>query len=139
MERHNSKKNALKTALALGILSALPGWAQPNPPTTEDLACSATPTADEVASTEVDAEGFTPLFDGTSWKGLWQDCQSSHSSSDKTRGAVWRIDPTNKAIYSTQRGSAGGLLLTKKKYGNYEVIFDMWPSFGNDGGFFHRT
>lgn len=131
-------KNTVNAAMAVAALSIMPALAQPDQPNTEEYLCSATPTTEEVASTAVDAEGYTPLFDGASWKGLWQDCQSSHSS-DKAKGAIWKIDPNQKAIFSTQRGSSGGLLLTKKKYGNYEVMFDMWPSYGNDGGFFNRV
>ena len=134
-------KKTVNTALVAGALAALPILAQSQPakPNTPEYLCSPTPTADEVASIAVDSEGYTPLFDGASWKGLWQDCQSSHSN-DKVNGAIWMISPTEKAIYSTQRGSqTGGLLLTKKKYGNYEVTFEMWPTFGDDGGFFNRV
>jgi hypothetical protein len=131
-------KNIVNAVVSVGVLSVLPALAQPNQPTTEEYLCSPTPTNEEVASTEMDKDGWVSLFDGVSWKGLWQNCQSSHSS-DKAKGAIWKIDPVEKAIFSTQRGSSGGLLLTKKKYGNYEVQFDMWPSFGNDGGFFNRV
>ena len=29
--------------------------------------------------------------------------------------------------------------MTNKSYGNYELILDVWPSFGDDGGVFNRT
>ena len=29
--------------------------------------------------------------------------------------------------------------MTKKKFNNYEFVFDFWPDFGNDGGVFNRT
>ncbi|HKP95652.1 MAG TPA: family 16 glycoside hydrolase [Fibrobacteria bacterium] len=125
--------------LAVGALAVPPSWAQPAKPNSAEYLCFKGLPAEEVASTLKDDEGFTPLFNGKDWTGLWQDCQSVHSN-DKVNGAIWMIDTANAAIFSTQRGaSTGGLLLTKKKYGNYEVQFDIWPSFGNDAGFFNRT
>ncbi len=133
-------KKTVHSVIAIGAVAVLPAMAQPAAPITDDYLCQVTPTSGEVASTTVDADGYTPLFDGSTWKGLWQDCQASHSSGDRVKGAIWRIDPVEHAIYSTQRnGNVGGLLLTKHKYGSYEVTFDMWPSFGDDGGFFNRT
>ncbi|MDQ3001341.1 MAG: DUF1080 domain-containing protein, partial [Fibrobacterota bacterium] len=42
--------------------------------------------------------------------------------------------------YSTDRNNnIGGILMTKKKFSNYELVFDFWPDFGNDGGVFNRT
>jgi Domain of Unknown Function (DUF1080) len=135
------KSNALKLMVVAGAVSAVSIWAQPATPTTPDYLCSATPGVLGVNDTMPNVfndSGFTDLFDGSSWKGWWQNCQSGHST-DKVNGAVWKLSPENKAIYSTQRGNSGGLLLTKKKYGNYEVQFDIWPSYGNDGGWFNRV
>jgi len=130
----------LLTGLILGglniMVSAQPG---PIPPGT-NTACNAGPGADTVVSVP-DAEGFMSLFDGTSLKGWWESCKSSHSGADRILGGTWLADPTLHAIFSAQNpNGAGGLLVTNKKnFGNYEIIMDIWPDFNNDGGVFNRT
>lgn len=136
------EKNAMKALVLVGIITALPLWAQPTPaPTTGDAPCADEPagvSADTVVSLP-DAEGYFSLFDGT-MKGWFQSCQTGHSAGS-TEGAIFRIGAADgkPAIYSTQRGTVGGLLMTKKKFTNYELVFELWPDFGNDGGIFNRT
>src|SRR5262245_56171043 len=82
--------------------------AQPAAPATPDLPCSSPPpdgTADTVAS-ERSPAGYYSLFDGASFMGWWQSCQSAHGGP-----AVFRISSAEKAIYSTQKGTTGGLLM----------------------------
>lgn len=136
-------KNAVKAMLLVGTISAVATWAQPTPaPTTGDAACSPEPTGtvtDTVAGGP-DNEGYFSLFDGT-LKGWWHSCLTGHSQGNP-QGAIFRIgeDKGVKAIYSTQRGDGiGGLLMTKKKFTNYEIVFDIWPDYNNDGGIFNRT
>jgi hypothetical protein len=137
--------NAAKAMMVLGSVAAFSAWAQPTPaPTTGDAPCAQEPgatltAADTVASTP-DADGYLNLFDGT-LKGWWQSCQTGHSQGSPL-GAIFRIGSDNgtPAIYSTQRGDGiGGLLMTKKKFTNYEIVLTLWPDFGNDGGLFNRT
>ncbi len=134
--------NILKLVSIAGCLAALPIFAQPDAPATADHLCDPTPAvplkAIDTLADNFDVEGYSSLFDGTTFTGWWHDCQSGHTA-DKVNGAVWRVDPAQHALYSTQRGTNGGLLLSKRKHGNYEVMFDMWPSFGNDGGWFNRV
>jgi hypothetical protein len=49
------------------------------------------------------------------------------------------VVPAEKALFSTQNGSTGGVLMTNQKFTNYELRWDYWPDFGNDGGIFNRT
>ncbi len=144
----NIKQTAVSAVVfAMALAGTGRVWAQPTPiPTTGDKLCSIDTSAanqiDTVAAPPiVNSEGtYFSLFDGTTFKGWWQDCQSGHSSADRVNGAIWRISATNTAIYSTQRnGNTGGLLATHKKYANYEIVFDMWPTYGDDGGLFNRT
>jgi hypothetical protein len=118
---------------------------QPSPPATGDLACSNesqfSPT-DTVAS-QPDGQGYFSLFDG-SFKGWFQSCLTLHSQADRSVGAIWRIGPGTDGkpvIFSAQRypKKVGGVLMTKKKFGNYEIVFDFWPSYQDDGGIFNRT
>jgi hypothetical protein len=139
---------ALKSLLAIAVLAGF-AVAQPTgAPTAGDLLCggggsatipdtSATGQLDTLASTP-DRDGFFNLFDGKTFKGWWQNCRSGHTS-DKTNGAIFRIDTVRQWIYSTQRGNNGGLLTTHKRYKHYDVVFETWPGYGNDGGLFNRT
>lgn len=135
-------KNTVKSMMLIGAVSALSVWAQPAIPTTPDAPCAAEPAAgatDTVVSTP-DGEGYLSLFDGT-FKGWWQSCATVHSSGS-TVGGIFKIGDENgtPAIYTNDRdNNIGGLLMTKKKFTNYELVFDFWPDFGNDGGVFNRT
>ncbi|HKP96208.1 MAG TPA: family 16 glycoside hydrolase [Fibrobacteria bacterium] len=118
-----------------GVISAQPG---PIPPGT-NTNCNANPGTDTLAYAP-DTAGFSFLFDGTSTKGWWESCQSTHSNADKTQGGIWIVDPTTKSLYSTQKaGGAGSLFMTNQKFGNYELILDVWPDFNNDAGVFNRS
>lgn len=141
----------------LGLITALGistrAFAQPaEPPATTDLPCSPEPTnqttVDTLAST-LDAEGFYSLFNGTDFKGLAQTCADANHTSNKNKGAIIRVDPTLKALFTASRdgqdkpattGGDGGLVVVRqKKVTNYEIQFDAWPGFLNDGGLFNRT
>lgn len=134
---------AVKAMVISGSIAMVSAWAQPTPvPTGGDLACKEEANVvgtDTVASTP-DTDGYLNLFDGT-FKGWFQSCKTSHSSSNKSQGAIFRIGTADgkPAIYSTQRGSAGGIMMTNKKFTNYELVIDFWPEYGNDGGVFNRT
>lgn len=87
-----------------------------------------------------DAEGFYSLFDGKSLKGWWENCQTGHSSQDRTLGGLWIADSTHGALYSQQASTlAGSVLMTNKSWEHYELIFDFWPTWGNDAGVFNRV
>ncbi len=92
---------------------------------------------DTVAS-QVDDSGFVSIFNGKDMTGWWEDCQTGHTT-HKDVGAVWLVDPSQKSIYSQETaGGDGGILVTNKVYGNYEIVLDLWPTFGDDGGIFNR-
>lgn len=84
-----------------------------------------------------DSEGFVSIFNGTDLTGWWEDCQT-HTTDTKS-GGVWIVDPSQHILYSREEGANGDILVTNKKYDNYEIVFDVWPIFGNDGGVFNRT
>jgi hypothetical protein len=124
-------------SLAAGI------WAQPQPPLTgTNAACVSAPLADTLSPAEaaLDDSGFVRIFNGKNLKGWWEGCGSSHSNNDKTNGGIWLVDSTTGVLFSNQPTSrAGSVLMTNKSYGNYELIFEAWLSFGNDGGVFNRV
>lgn len=124
--------------MVIAVLGSVNSFAQPAPPTTPDLPCQAAEGADEVAIPDVD--GFVKIFNGTDLTGWWNNCKTEDAASDRAKGGIMRADPANKAIYTMQRSNGGGsMLTTNKKWGNHEIILELWPSFGDDAGLFHRT
>ncbi|MEO7424040.1 MAG: family 16 glycoside hydrolase [Fibrobacteria bacterium] len=84
-----------------------------------------------------DSEGFVSIFNGTDLTGWWEDCQTH--TINKTVGGIWIVDPSQHILYSKENGADGDILVTNKKYDNYEIILDVWPTYGNDGGVFNRV
>jgi len=123
------------------LLMNWPILSQPNAPIGPDAPCESEPGAnstDTVVSNR-DSEGYFSMFNGVDFTGWWQSCESGHSSNDREKGGIFRVDPVEKAIYTTTRNNAGGLLMTNKKHDHYEMYFETWPDYGNDAGIFHRS
>jgi Domain of Unknown Function (DUF1080) len=134
-----------KSPHVLAMISAFAisaAFGEPTPiPTTGDAACAQAPTgtATDTVVSAMDSEGYYSLFNGTDLTGWFHSCQTSHSGGS-AQGGIFRVSPENQAIYLMQRGtSTGGILMTKKKFEHYELVFDYWSDFNNDGGVFHRT
>ncbi|MDB5104732.1 MAG: hypothetical protein JWP91_2421 [Fibrobacteres bacterium] len=90
----------------------------------------------DTVKTRLDS-GFVSLFNGNDLTGWWENC-NTHTT-DKIVGGVWIVDPAQHAIYSREEGQNGDILVTNQNYGNYEIVLDLWPTFGNDGGIFNRV
>lgn len=90
-----------------------------------------------VASETADDSGWVSLFNGTDLTGWWENC-NTHTT-DKVKGGVWIADPSSHIIYSREEGQNGDILVTNQSFDNYELILDLWPTFGNDGGIFNRV
>ena len=76
---------------------------------------------------------FRPVFNGTDLTG-WHVSQTNHHG--KTGG--WVVE--RQAITGTQdRPGHGGVLLTDKKYKNFEVSVEINPDYGCDSGLFLRA
>jgi hypothetical protein len=78
-------------------------------------------------------EGFTPLFDGKNFNG-WHISRTNH------HGTTGNIDVEDGAIVLRQYPyGQGGLLLTDKKYKNFELYLESKPDYGCNGGIFFRS
>lgn len=97
-------------------------------------------------STEVRAQkeadpdkGFVSIFDGKTLHGWKISAKSGHSrASNNKSGGRWVIE--DGAIVGSQdiKGN-GGILITEKQYGNFEVALEMKNDFGPDSGLFLRS
>lgn len=133
---------AAKAAIAAALLSAAAAAQQP--PLTVDPVVNA-PCEDgpkmaggkpETVGTPLDS-GFVSLFNGVDLKGWWENC-NAHTS-DKAKAGIWIVDPSSHILYSMQENGNGGLLMTNESFDNYELVMDLWPTFGNDAGIFNRS
>jgi hypothetical protein len=77
--------------------------------------------------------GFTSLFNG-------KDLTGWHISKTARHGANPNYFVMHGMILGTQRPlGSGGLLITDKKFKNYEFFMEVKPDWGNDSGVFLRT
>jgi hypothetical protein len=77
--------------------------------------------------------GFTPVFDGKSLAG-WHVSQTNHHGNSKG----WSVE--DGVLRATQdRPGNGGILLTDRKYRDFEVSLEIQPDWGCDGGLFLRS
>ena len=84
------------------------------------------------AATGVPA-GFKPIFDGTSKAG-WHVSQVNHHGNS----TGWSVK--DGVLLATQdRPGNGGILLTDKRYRDFEVSLEINPDWGCDGGLFLRS
>jgi hypothetical protein len=89
---------------------------------------AAAPAADPVVP-----PGFTPLFNGKDLAG-WHRSETNHHGNT----AAWTVK--DGIILGTQdKPGNGGILLTDRKYRDFEVSLEINPDYGCDGGLFLRS
>jgi len=129
---------AVYSLIFLGAAVAQPG---PVPSPLINTPCDANPgnPTDTVVSAP-DSAGFRFIFDGRTFKGWWENCQTPSSAGDRTLGGIWMIDTNLRAIFSTAPpNGVGDILMYNRQFTNTELIMDMWVDWGNDAGVFERT
>ncbi|OHE77734.1 MAG: hypothetical protein A2107_15100 [Verrucomicrobia bacterium GWF2_62_7] len=77
--------------------------------------------------------GFKQIFNGDNIKG-WHISQVNHHGNTQ----AWAVKDKVLSVTQDKPGN-GGILLTDKKYKNFEVSLEINPDFGCDGGFFLRS
>lgn len=91
------------------------------------------------ADKEKPKDGFVTVFDGKTLKGWKVSAKSGHSSTSKHKsGGKWAVE--GGAIVGSQDVPGnGGLIMTEKEYGDFEVVLEMRNDFGPDSGLFLRS
>jgi hypothetical protein len=83
--------------------------------------------------TKTNEKGFVAIFDGKTLKG-------SHVSGKTGHGTGGRWVVKDGAIVGSQdRPGNGGILITDKQYGDFEIVLEMKNDFGPDSGLFLRS
>jgi hypothetical protein len=78
-------------------------------------------------------EGFAPIFNGKDLTG-WHISQVNHHGDAEG----WTVE--DGVLMGTQdRPGNGGILLTDRKYRDFEISLEVKPDFGCDGGLFLRS
>ena len=95
--------------------------------------------ADDFKREKFDETGFVSIFDGKTLDGWHVSAQSGHSNkSGHKSGGRWVVE--NGAIVGSQDiPGNGGIVLTDKPYGNFEVALEMNNDFVPDSGLFLRS
>lgn len=91
------------------------------------------------AGEKIKDDGYVPLFDGKSLDGWHVNAKSGHSGKSKNKsGGAWTVK--DGFITGTQdEPGNGGIVVTDKKYKNFEVVLEMKNDFGLDSGLFLRS
>lgn len=108
-------------ATALAFVVVLPGAAEPPKPE------------------RFSEDGFEKIFDGKTLKGWTISAKTGHSNASKNKsGGKWVVE--DGTITGTQDiPGNGGIILTEKQYGDFEVALEMNNDFGPDSGLFLRS
>jgi hypothetical protein len=83
--------------------------------------------------------GFVAIFDGKTLAGWHVSAQTGHSRASMNRsGGKWVVE--DGAIVGSQDiPGNGGIIITDKQYGNFEVALEMKNDFVPDSGLFLRS
>lgn len=77
--------------------------------------------------------GFHPIFNGKDLSGWHISATNHHGTTPE-----WRVE--NGVLVGSQNPvGKGGILLTDRKYRNFEISLELKPDFGCDGGLFLRS
>jgi hypothetical protein len=86
-----------------------------------------------------DDTGFVPIFDGKTLNGWKVSAKTGHSGTSKNKsGGKWVVE--KGAITGSQDiPGNGGIIITEKEYGDFEVVLEMNNDDGPDSGLFLRS
>ncbi len=83
-------------------------------------------------------EGFTPIFDGKTLAGWHVSAETGHSRTSKNKsGGRWVVEE-GIMVGSQDVPGNGGIIITDKHYGDFEIALEMKNDFGPDSGLFLR-
>ncbi|MBP3958690.1 DUF1080 domain-containing protein [Gemmata sp. G18] len=112
---------ALTSLLLVPLVALIPARAEPPKPE------------------KFDETGFVSIFDGKSLDGWKVSAKTGHSGTTKNKsGGKWVIEK-GAIVGSQDVPGNGGIVITEKEYGDFEVALEMNNDFGPDSGLFLRS
>jgi hypothetical protein len=104
------------------------------------LALLALPTSAEPPKPATfDDTGFVPIFDGKTLKGWHVSAKTGHSRASKHKSGGRWVVKDGAIVGSQDVPGNGGIVITDKQYGDFEVVLEMRNDFGPDSGLFLRS
>ena len=97
-------------------------------------------TSPPMAAAEKPADdGFVSIFDGKSLDGWKISAKTGHSGTTKNKsGGRWVVEE-GAIVGSQDVPGNGGIMITEKEFGDFEVTLEMNNDFGPDSGLFLRS
>jgi len=84
-------------------------------------------------------DGFVAIFDGKTLDGWKVSAKTGHSGKSKNKtGGKW-VAQDGAIVGSQDIPGNGGIIITEKEYGDFEVALEMNNDFGPDSGLFLRS
>jgi hypothetical protein len=83
--------------------------------------------------------GFVSIFDGKTLDGWHPSAASGHSRASKNKSAGRWVVEDGAIVGSQDIPGNGGIIITDKPYGNFEVVLEMNNDFLPDSGLFLRS
>lgn len=103
------------------------------------LLLSSSASAADFKREKFDDAGFQSIFDGKTLSGWHTSAQSGHSNASKHKSAGRWVVEDGAITGSQDIPGNGGIVLTDKPYGNFEVALEMNNDFVPDSGLFLRS
>jgi len=91
------------------------------------------------ASAQTNETGFVSIFDGKSLTGWHVSAKTGHSRASKNASGGRWVTEDGAIVGSQDIPANGGLVITDKKYSDFEVKLEMKNDFGPDSGLFLRS
>jgi len=86
-----------------------------------------------------DETGFVSIFDGKTLTGWTQSAKTGHSRTSKNSSAGKWVVEDGAIVGSQDVPGNGGIVITEKQYGDFEVALEMRNDDGPDSGLFLRS
>lgn len=123
MKQNTSRRSILRLAAGAGVSALSAPYAL-----TRSKVCAAEPVAD--------TDGYISLFDGKTLAGWHKNPQKiGHGT-----GGKWEVkDGAISGEQDPPNSGNGGILLTDRKFGDFELLLEMNPDWSIDSGLFLRS
>jgi len=101
--------------------------------TAAEMLIAASLAAAEAKDGQPGDDGFQSIFDGKTLEGWHVSSKTGHGT-----GGKWVVEG-DAIVGSQDKPGNGGIIITDRQYGNFEVVLEMKNDYGPDSGLFLRS